>query len=397
MWRWLSRLPIAIGAVLLIVPWFYLTWNTTIGELIPSIRFRTKQTIAGVVQEAAPMLSVDTLLSGEYQQSISRAIGVLSPVFKPAVQLRSQLFYSLFHAAGTDHILIGRQQYLMERSYLDEYCSRNLATMRPLAEEWAEQIRAMQDFFTQRGKVFVYVITPSKVAQMPQIIPQGYKCPASPEDRSQKLAVYDEILTQHGVHVVDLASFLSQAREEYGFDMFPRGGTHWNRLAAALATQRFIAAVNAQRGAPMLIPFSFTWQVSYDPEGVDRDLLDLLNLPYADARYPVAALQYVSKPPATGCPQVRMAAVGGSFVLGILGTLSELACPVETNHWFYWSDRHLHHVGRRARELPVNAGMRRNSLLDADIVVFEENDSVAPGSRQGRPFLDLVAALAANR
>ncbi len=42
--RWLniSYLPVAIGAVLLIIPWFYLSWNTTLGELIPAMRFRTK-------------------------------------------------------------------------------------------------------------------------------------------------------------------------------------------------------------------------------------------------------------------------------------------------------------------------------------------------------------------
>ena len=45
----------------------------------------------------------------------------------------------------------------------------------------------MQDILDARGKVFLYVITPSKVAQNPQYMPDGYTCPAAAKDREEKL------------------------------------------------------------------------------------------------------------------------------------------------------------------------------------------------------------------
>ena len=55
--------------------------------------------------------------------------------------------------------------------YLDDYCSRDLARFTPEAEAWAGKVREMEDFFEARGKIFLYVITPSK----PAIYPERYR------------------------------------------------------------------------------------------------------------------------------------------------------------------------------------------------------------------------------
>jgi hypothetical protein len=55
--RLASRIPVLIGAMVLVLPWLYLSWNTLLGEFAPSLRFRTKGTIAGVFQKAAPKLT----------------------------------------------------------------------------------------------------------------------------------------------------------------------------------------------------------------------------------------------------------------------------------------------------------------------------------------------------
>ena len=389
--RWLTWLPLTIGATLLLGSWFYLMWNTTAGELIPGLRFRTKTTIAGVVQEAAPVFSLDAVLTGKYQQWISQSVGKLSPIYKPAIGWKNQIYYTLLGTAGSDRVSVGRDQQLFEMIYLNEYCSRDLTKLRSIGEDWAARIRRMQDFFDSRGKTFVYLITPSKIAQNPQIIPAGYTCPAAAKDRAEKLSVYDEILTRHGVRFVDAASNLAAAREEYGISMFPRGGTHWNSLAAALGTQKVIAAVNAQR--PLLATFSFTWRISYSPQGIDRDLLDLMNLRHPDAHYPVPELTYQSSPPKV-CRTVTITEFGGSFLGSLDSALEKLACPPQITNWFYWDHNRVHYEGGRLYDLPVDADARRKSLLDADIVLLEENESLAPGSRHGEQMMQQVAALA---
>jgi hypothetical protein len=396
-WPSLRRLPVVIGAVLLAIPWFYLSWNTTAGELFPKLRFRTKATIAGVMQEQAPTLSLDAVLSGKYQAAVSRAIGVLSPVFKPAIHWKNQLYYTLLGSAGSDRIMVGRHRQLLERTYLDEYCARDLAKLRSEGEDWAARIRKMQDFFAARGKPFLYIITPSKVAQYPQFIPESYNCPGrDAADKTQKLAVYDAMLERHGVHFVDAASNLPAAREQYGIDMFPRGGIHWNWLAAALGTEKVVAAVNAQHLSPPLTTFSFDWKISYTPTATDRDLLDILNLPHPDRHYPVPELTYHSSPPPGGCRTVRITEVGGSFLMGINSTLERLACPPDITYWFYWDQHRFRYAEDHMHELPMDAAVRRQSLLDADVVFFEENEAAGPDTPHGQKMMRELEAIAAG-
>ena len=90
----------------------------------------------------------------------------------------------------------------------------------------------MQDGLQALGKPFVYVITPSKVAQYPQFIPDGYKCPAGFADKGSKLKVWDDALTRHGVRFVDGASPLPAARENTASTCSRAAastGTSWRR------------------------------------------------------------------------------------------------------------------------------------------------------------------------
>jgi alginate O-acetyltransferase complex protein AlgJ len=393
-WLKPGHLPLVIGASLPLISWGYLMWNTTVGELVPQLRFRTKTTIAGVMQDAAPIMSLNAVLTGSYQQWVSRSIGTLSPMFKPAITWKNQIYLTLLGTAGSTEVVVGQHQQLMERPYLNEYCTRDLATLRTKGEDWAARIRQMQDVLAARGTVFLYVITPSKVAQNPQYMPEGYTCPAPLKDREEKLRLYDEILIRHGVRFADTASDLTAAREEYGISMFPRGGTHWNWLGTALGAQKVIAAVNAQRSDPLLATLSFTWRISYHPQGGDRDLLDIMNLRHPDTNYPVPELTYQSAPPPGGCHTTTITEVGGSFLRNLNSTLEKLACPPDITDWFYWEQRHLYYAAGRLYELPMDADARRLSLLDADVVLFEENEAVAPDSDHGKQMMQAVATLA---
>ena len=391
--RWRSvllRLPVVIGAAMLLVPWAYLAWNTTAGEIAPGLRFRTKQTIAGVVADAAPDLSIHALLSGHFQQSISRAVGVLSPVYKPAIRWKNEIYYALLGASGTSRVIVGRNRQLMESGYLEEYCRRDLAALRPRFEEWAARLRSLQDGFEARGTPFLYLITPSKVAEQPEIIPRGYRCPGSAADRAAKLGVYTASLTAHGVRFVDGASPLASARAQYGLDMFPRGGTHWNELAAALGTERLVLAAASAHVRPPLTPFTFAWAMSDTATGADRDLLDIMNLPHPDARYPVPRLTFHSEEPAGGCKPTRITEIGGSFLMGVNVILEKLACPPDITYWFYWDHEMFRYAAGKFDRFSVNDDLRRASLLDTDLVLLEENDAALPEALPAQQLMDAM-------
>ncbi len=389
-WFRARYLPVLIGGFMLVMPWAYLGWNTTVGELIPAIRFRTKQTIAGLVTDSGDDLSWRTVTSGRYQQSLSRAVGILSPIFKPAIHWRNQAYYTLFGAAPGPRIVVGKGEQLLEIVYLEEYCKRDRAIYLQQFETWAGRIRQVQDFFEARGQAFLYVVTPSKVAQYPQFIPSNFACPSDAASRADKLPAWTAAMEKHGVHFVNAAAMMAPAERTYGIGMFPRGGIHWNTLGAAVATQAVIAAINAQGRGPKLPTFTFDFTISYRPRGTDRDLLDIMNLPYPDTHYPVPELTYHSEPPPGGCQAVRISEVGGSFLGLINNTLERIACPPEIDYWFYWDQTRLRLAGGNPQSvsLPITPDLRRQSLLEANVVIFEENEAAGPETSHGKALME---------
>jgi hypothetical protein len=395
-WFNASRLPVAIGAILLIVPWFYISWNSTVANLFPDLRFRSKP-VAGVVQGTSESFSLHAVLTGRYQQSISRAVGMLSPVFKPAVRWKNQIYYTFLGTSGSNGVVVGRHRELLGTQYLREYCARDDAAFLAQADDWAARLRGIQDEFEEAGKLFLYIVTPNKVGQYPQFVPGSYKCPGDANAKAGKLAIWEDALPSHGVHFVDSAATLLLARQRYAIDMFPRGGGHWNELGAALAAQQVITAVNARHRTPWLTPFTFSWEVSYSPKGWDRDLLDILNLPYPDAHYPVPVLTYQSSPRADGCEAVKITEVGDSFLMGINDVLEKSACPPIITLWYYWDNNQFLYAYGERRESPVEESMRRQSLFDADVVFLEENEAGVPDSQHANRLMKELQTVRSGR
>jgi alginate O-acetyltransferase complex protein AlgJ len=386
---------VLIGVAILFIPWFYLTWNVTVGEAVPKLRFRSKQTVAGVLQQAAPNLTLDNLLSYKFQTYVSHAIGTLTPLYKPAIHWKNQIYYSVFGTSGVpDIVVVGRGRQLLQKEYLDDFCSRDLTDFIPKARIWAGRVREMQDFFQARGTTFLYVVTPSKPAVYPEYLPAALNCPSSDHDRRNKVAVYRRMLDQNGINYVDAATLTAEARASYPISMFPRGGIHWNMLAASLAAQAVTQRLNELSGSTVLTPFTISWERSYKPQGADRDLMEILNLVWPDTRYEVPVVSYHSTTPAS-CRPTRITEVGGSFLFELDDALAQAACPPEISVWWYWDLKHFRYPGGTKKPLTADAAARRQDLLDKlDVMIFEENEAVIPDTPHGRQLLGLIAGQA---
>src|SRR5271166_823208 len=358
----LARLPVVIGAAILVVPWFFLTWNVTVAQAIPALRFRSKP-IAGMVSEEAPNLTLGNLTSYKFQTYVSHAVGTMTPIYKPAIHWKNQIYYSVFAMSGMPGITVGRNGQLLQKEYLDEFCARDLTRYRPEAEAWAHDIRRMQDFFEARGTRFLYVITPSKPAVYPGTLPAGFACPARPFDQQNNLAVWHEIIDRLGIHYVDTATVVAEAKSKYDISMFPRGGIHWNMLAASLGAQAVTDKLNAMFGSTVLTPFTISWQRSHDPQGSDRDLLDMLNLVWPDKRYEVPMVTLHPAERDSPCKPLRITEVGGSFLFEMDDALSQVPCPPAISNWFYWSMKHFIFPGGTSKPLAVDPEERKRALL----------------------------------
>ena len=362
--RWLRR--IAAAAFVAMPVWTL--WNLT----VPSHAVRIGPALVGVTQKVPFDLSLHGFLDGALQKAAALRIADAMPLRRTLIRLNNQIAYSLFGEITAPGILIGRDGELVQRGYLEEYCSRTIGQADTMADAAIPLLRDVQAYYRDRGKLFLYIVTPSKVADMPDKFTHLIACPSSPQARAELVPAYVARLRAAGIDVLDLATS-THAMQSDATPPFPRGGIHWNELAMARGSRQIVEAINAQAGRELLSPFSFTVTVSRPAEGRDRDLAELANLLVAPIDYPTPKLTF-SHPPCAGREATRIdaALVGTSFIDPVSEVLTEQACLTRLGQYFYLK------LGRS------RGGVRQDHLSEADLrevrdvdlMLLEENESL---------------------
>ena len=391
--RYFRAVPIGLGTLV----WMALTALLMVNLLLPALgrgRMKLMPPLAGVTDPPKPRFSLDGLLNGSFQAAYAQTVGTEMPLYAAAVRLRNQVQYTLFGAAAVPGMVVGRGPILFENAYADEYCGRSLASWHARSDSWAAQIREMQAIQERRGKAFLYVLTPSKVSQYPDILPAGYGCPASAADRAGVVPAWLATLRGLGVHVADTTAAMTAAHGAYPFRMYPPGGAHWNAVGAALSMQAVMAELHRLVPQGGFEPFAFQWHMVRHATGLDIDLARLLNLIWQFPARAVPAVDIQPGPAPTPCPGTRVVIVGGSFSHALLEHLLLATCNPPAVEYEYWRTYTLT-WSRQGPKLifGVDEAQRTRDLLAADVLVYEENEQVLPHPPQGEALWEFLHAL----
>ncbi|MGO3931310.1 alginate O-acetyltransferase AlgX-related protein [Rhodopseudomonas pseudopalustris] len=371
--QWLRRLA---AAAVLLMPVLTL-WNIA----VPSRAFNIGPSLIGVTKQTPLDLSLRAFLDGTLQKTAAIRIAEAMPLRRTLIRLNNQIAYSLFGEVNAPGILAGVGGQLVERSYLEEYCTRSDGDADRLADTVVPLLRNLQAYYRDRGAIFLYVVTPSKVAHLPQHFVHLISCRSTDAARVELVPRYVARLRAAGIDVVDAATSTHALKGQYPVELFPRGGIHWNDQAMARASQQIVEAVNRQAGRELLPQFDFTSTVNLPPEGRDRDLAELINLLVSPLDYATPKLTF-SNPSCAGQPArtIDAAIVGGSFMDGVGEVLTESACMARLSQYFYLK---LGRYGGARRQL-IQENLSDSDLQrlrDVDIMLLEENESAI--GRQG--------------
>ena len=377
--RTFGRLPIYGCAGLILFLFLANIWNFAVERDWPKLRIRSASPLAGVAKPKPAPWTLSDFLAGETQRAASINLGRMSPIFPISVRAKNQLIYSLFGGSAAPGVVIGRHGQLFEQFYIDEYCRRDGGADANRLAAWARDIGAIQESVTRAGKSFVYVISPSKAARYPEDLPASATCGARATAMPDKLPPYLAALREAHVRFVDGASLITAERANYSIPLFPRGGTHWNSLAAGLTLKEITRAAPSALGQ-----YDFTWRQAPEPVGTDRDLADLMNLLRPDLDYPTTEI-VSSHPPGDCARPPRLLAMGGSFVHQLLAAAMLSSCPPAVDYWFFMRTEdngvELGHFRRPPGEtgngerVPADSDALDENLRHADLVLLEENES----------------------
>lgn len=368
-------IPLFLIMIILILPLCFSVVKKTIKKILS---YQHAITIHHNKNNKLPEFSVAKLMDGSLQKKYETWINENLGFRTAFIQSSNQFLYSLFNKSHMYHsnIVIGKNDFLFEKTYIEQYVNINrINYSEKQFDQWASQLQRMADFFTQRGQQFFYVITPSKASYYPEYLPKDYaKLIETPRpDYFLKL----KALKKTNVAYFDGSEYILESKDKpYAHLLFPRGGTHWTMLSAALTAREILALISRQMNYHFP-PLHFSYSTSTKPPFVDKDLLNLCNLLFPKNRYvtPLVIFKSNKKP-----LPFKVAIIGGSFTNFYKDLFAKTRYFSQVDQYFYLNINHLQISQEgKEREIPVDKEnpLSYQEILAADIVILEENEVLA--------------------
>ena len=378
----MNRLPFshpivrAAFCVLLLALPLASAWNLAIAPNHPGLAIRIGPKLGGVTREAPVSLSWSSLRDGSFQKAASSRVTDAMAVRPLLIRINNEIRLELFGELTAPYVVGGANGQLIERSYLEEYCARTEGQAASFAADIIPKLLDIQNYYRKRGSVFVYVVTPSKAAHLPEYFVDRVPCPSTPAARTQLVPQYVNLLKQAGIDVIDTAGLIHSLKGQYEVELFPQGGVHWNDIGGARAVTAIVEGINRQAGRELVPPFTFTYTLSGVTSGVDRELADLLNVFFPPLGYLTPKVKFQ---PSVSCADdpartLDAAVVGSSFSHLPGRILIEDNCLSGLNVYYYM--RLGRFGGTPYRELQrdlKDADLER--LRNVKIMIVEENES----------------------
>jgi alginate O-acetyltransferase complex protein AlgJ len=351
-------------------------WNLVVTQNHPEAAIKIGPKLDGVTTDVPVVLSWPALLDGSLQKAIANRVTNAMVVRPILIRVNNEIRYELFGDLTASYVVRGTNGQLIGRSYLEEYCGRTEGMAAKFAADIVPKLKDIQNYYRAHGGVFVYVVSPSKAAHMPEYFLNSYPCPSTTEARAQLVPQYVGILKQAGINVVDTASLIHSLKGSYEVGLFPEGGVHWNDIGGTRAVSAIIEEINRQAGYEIIPPFKFTYTLSRPMSGADRELVDLLNVFFPPLGYQTPIVKFL---PSVACAEnparnLKIAMVTSSFGHLPARLMIEGNCLSELNLYYYAKTGRF--GGTPYRELKRGlSDADFQSVRDAKVVIVEENES----------------------
>lgn len=265
--------------------------------------------------------------SGYYQEEKEKYINTAFGFRNLFVKLNNQLTYSIFRKAKANGVIIGKQTYLYEKSYIDAYTGTDFLGKDSI-DHTIGRLRFISDTLNKLGKQLIVVFAAGKASFYPEYIPDKYLPVRGPTNYKY---MSDEA-KKAGLNVIDFNKWFVDNKHTSKYPLYPQHGVHWSTYGTALAADSLIRKMEELRhiDAPEL---AFDGVVMEQPHDVDYDIADGMNLLFRFKSFDVAYPRML--PVKTeGKTKPKVLVISDSFYWGMYG-LGIANCFENDHFWYY--------------------------------------------------------------
>lgn len=217
------------------------------------------------------------IMDGSWQTGMEDILNDQSVLRTWLIPFRNQITYSVFHTSPHNSVVLGKDNYLYEETYI----LKELQIIPPVSDGQIDdligKLSLLQNLLSSRGKKLFVFITPSKAHVYPEYIPDSYKslAPQSPGTSS-----YEKLLAQlpeSGIPYYDSVPYVLATRNLTEYPAYTATGIHWTHVKGFDVAQQLSDAIEEQ--LELNLPeFEISWRVNPAAIGADRDVEELMNI-----------------------------------------------------------------------------------------------------------------------
>lgn len=287
--------------------------------------------LSGVVEETPwPGFSVATVSDQRFQDYVGDYSGY-NFGFRPwFVRLNNQLYYSLFRQSPYPNLVIGKENYLYERPYLESYFGEDYLGG-PRIDSMMMKLEVVRSFLERSGTELIVVIAPNKVEYFSEHIPDYLVR----EKAETNYGVISEKLKGSGYNVLDANAWFNQLKGKSEYPLMTRTGVHWSVYGSAFFADSLVGLMQDVLGKD-LVRYAID-KIEY-PEAAretDKDLEDLMNIFFSDRSNRFAYPAAFSHQPNDSGYKPDMVVIADSFFWNFYqGYFTH--CVGDISFWYYF-------------------------------------------------------------
>lgn len=265
--------------------------------------------------------------SGFYQQEKENYLNASFGFRNEFVKLNNQLAYTIFNKAKANGVIIGKENYLYEKSYIDAYTGADFVG-RDSINHTVKRLKFISDTLNKLGKQLIVVFAAGKASFYPEYIPDTY-LPVHGETNYSYMSARTKAA---GLNVIDFNKWFVDNKHVSKYPLYPQYGIHWSNYGTALVADSMIKAIEQLRhiDAP---EFSFKEVEMKPAHDVDYDIADGMNLLFRlksfDMAYPKMLPVETS-----GKTKPKVLVISDSFYWGMYN-LKISECFENDHFWYY--------------------------------------------------------------
>lgn len=184
--------------------------------------------------------------SGDFQEMREKYLNESFGFRNIFVRLNNQLKFSLFKKANAKDVIVGKDNYIYERSYISSYYGQDFIGIDSITQRM-QRLKLISDTLSRMNKCLISVFVLGKGTFFPDFIPDKYIT----EKGKTNIDYHIKFAKELNLNFIDFKNYFLSLKNKSEYPLYPKYGIHWSYFSVCLAADSIIRYIEKLRHIDM--------------------------------------------------------------------------------------------------------------------------------------------------